>query len=163
MSLTMYQASVQPLLRGLGILSTLLHKAEQHPDAAALVDARLAPDMMTLAGQIQRASDTAKGCPARLAGVDAPSFPDTEKSFADLQARIAMTVDFLSKFNPELINGTENKLIPFKAGASTFNFTGESYLFTFVLPNFYFHITTAYAILRHNGVALGKLDYLGEL
>jgi hypothetical protein len=163
MSLTMYQASVRPLLRGLGILSTLLHKAEQHPDAAALVDARLAPDMMTLAGQIQRASDTAKGCPARLAGVDAPSFPDIEESFADLQARIAMTVDFLSKFNPELINGTETKLIPFKAGASTFNFTGESYLFTFVLPNFYFHITTAYAILRHNGVALGKLDYLGEL
>lgn len=163
MSVPMYQASVQPLVRGLGVLSSLLHKAEAHPDAAALIDARLAPDMLTLTGQVQRASDTAKGCPARLAGVEAPSFPDTEKSYADLHARIGQTVDFLNNFNPELINGTGGKLIAFKAGPSTFNFTGQSYVFTFVLPNFYFHITTAYAILRHNGVAVGKLDYLGEL
>ncbi len=161
MTISMYQISVQPLLRGLGVLSILLKKAETHADAASLPEARLAPDMLTLVGQVQRASDTAKGCAARLAGIDAPAMPDTEKSFADLQARISRTVDFLQSVKREQIDGSEDKAISFKAGPSVLNFTGESYVLTFALPNFYFHVTTAYGILRHKGVPIGKLDYLG--
>jgi hypothetical protein len=163
MPVSMYQASVPLLLRGLNILTSLLTKIEAHPDSTMLVDARLAPDMMTLVGQVQRASDTAKGCAARLAGVEPPSFADTEKSLTDLRLRIAKTVEFLQSFKPEQIDGSESKPITFKGGPNTFNFIGQNYLFTFVLPNFFFHITTAYAILRHNGVTLGKMDYLGEL
>jgi uncharacterized protein len=161
MSLSMYQASVPPLLRGLSILSTLLQKVETHPDPQSLLEARLAPDMMTLTGQVQRASDTSKGCAARLAGIEPPSFLDTEKTLADLQARIAKTIDFLNSIKREKFEGSEIRAITFKGGPHTFNFNGESYLFEFVLPNFYFHVTTAYAILRHNGLPLGKLDYLG--
>ena len=161
MPVSMYQASVPPLLRGLGILSTLLTQVEAQPDPQSLIDARLAPDMMTLAGQIQRASDTSKGCAARLAGIEPPSFPDMEKTPADLQARIAKTVHFLNGVKPESVVGSEARAITFKGGPHTFNFTGESYLFEFVLPNFYFHVTVAYAILRHKGLPLGKLDYLG--
>ena len=161
MSVSMYQISVPPLVRGLGILSTLLRKGEAHADAGSLLEARLAPDMMTMAGQVQRASDTAKGCAARLAGIDAPAMPDTEVTFADLQARLARTVEFLQSVKREQIDGSEAKPISFNAGPNVLNFTGESYVLTFVLPNFYFHVTTAYAILRHKGVALGKLDYLG--
>ena len=161
MSVSMYQASVPQLSRGLGILSTILKKLDAHPDAQSLIDARLAPDMMTLAGQIQRASDTAKGCAARLAGIDPPSFADTEKSLADLQVRIAKTIDFLRSVKREQFEGSEARTITFKGGPHTYNFTGQSYLFEFVLPNFYFHVTTAYAILRHHELPLGKLDYLG--
>ncbi len=161
MSVHMYQASVPPLLRGLSILSTILRKVETHSDPQSLVHARLAPDMMTLAGQVQRASDTSKGCAARLAGIEPPSFADTEKTLADLQARIVKTVDFLNSVKREQFDGSETRTITFKGGTRTFNFNGESYLFDFVLPNFYFHVTTAYAILRHNGLPLGKLDYLG--
>jgi hypothetical protein len=163
MSLSMYQSSIPLLLRGLNNLSAVLKKGAAHPDAAALVEARLAPDMFTLAGQVQRASDTAKGCAARLAGIDNPSFPDTEASFAQLQERIARTIAVLQGVKPAQIDGSENKAISFKAGPNVLNFTGASYLTTFVLPNFYFHVTTAYDILRHNGVPLGKLDYLGPL
>jgi hypothetical protein len=159
----MYHASIPLLVRGLNNLSEVLKKGEAHPDAAALVEARLAPDMFTLAGQVQRASDTAKGCAARLAGIDNPSFPDTETSFAQLQERIAKTIAFVQGVKPAQIDGTEDKLISFKAGPSTLNFTGTSYLLTFVVPNFYFHATTAYDILRHKGVAVGKMDYLGTL
>ncbi|MDP2409900.1 MAG: DUF1993 domain-containing protein [Pseudolabrys sp.] len=161
MSVSMYQISVPPLLRGLGVLSALLRKGEAHADATSMLEARLAPDMMTLVGQVQRASDTAKGCAARLAGLDAPAMPDTEASFADLQSRISRTVDFLQSIKREQIDGSEAKPISFKAGQSMLNFTGESYVLTFVLPNFYFHVTAAYAILRHKGVPLSKLDYLG--
>jgi uncharacterized protein len=162
MPVSMYQASMPPLVRGLRILSTILKTVETRPDAQSLVDARLAPDMMTLAGQVQRASDTSKGCAARLAGVEAPGFPDTEKTLADLQARIANTIAFLESVKREAFEGSEARAITLKAGPQTFDFTGESYLFQFVLPNFYFHLTVAYAILRHNGVPLGKMDYLGE-
>ena len=163
MSLSMYQASIPLLVRGLGNLSAVLKKGEAHPDATGLVEARLAPDMFTLAGQIQRASDTAKGCAARLAGIDNPSFADTETTFAQLQERIAKTVDFLQGVKREQIDGTEDKPISFKAGPYMLNFTGASYLATFVVPNFFFHVTTAYDILRHKGVAVGKMDYLGSL
>jgi hypothetical protein len=156
----MYQASIPVLMRGFNNLSAVLRKGEAHPGSAAFVEARLAPDMFTLTGQVQRASDTAKGCAARLAGIAPPSFPDEEKTFADLQARIAKTVAFLQSMKPEQIDGSENKPIELKAGPNTLNFTGESYLLTFVIPNFFFHATTAYDILRHKGVALGKLDYL---
>lgn len=160
MSVSMYQASVPPLLRGLAVLSAVLKKGEEH--TATLVDARLAPDMLTLIGQVQRASDTSKGCGARLAGIEAPSMADTEKTFADLQARIAKTADFLKSLKPGEIDGAEDKPIVLKTGESTFNLAGRAYLFNFVLPNFYFHVTTAYAILRNNGVPLGKMDYLGD-
>lgn len=163
MPLSMYQASIPLLVRGLGNLSAVLEKGAAHPDAAALVEARLAPDMFTLAGQVQRASDTAKGCAARLAGIDNPSFADTETTFAQLQERIAETVAFLQGVKPEQIDGSEDKPIALKAGPTTLNFTGTSYLLGFVLPNFYFHVTTAYDILRHKGVGVGKLDYLGPV
>jgi hypothetical protein len=163
MPLSMYQASIPLLVRGLGNLSAVLKKGEAHGDAAALVEARLAPDMFTLSGQIQRASDTAKGCAARLASIDNPSFADSETSFAQLQERIAKTVDFLQRVKREQIDGTEDKPISFKAGPYMLNFTGASYLLTFVVPNFFFHVTTAYDILRHKGVAVGKMDYLGSL
>jgi uncharacterized protein len=163
MPLSMYQASVPLLVRGLNNLSAVLKKGEAHPAAAALVEARLAPDMFTLAGQVQRASDTAKGCAARLAGIDNPSFADSETTFAQLQERIARTVDFLQAVKPAQIDGSEDKPISFKAGPAVLNFTGASYLAMFVLPNFYFHVTTAYDILRHKGVEVGKLDYLGAM
>jgi hypothetical protein len=163
MPLSMYQASIPPLVRGLDTLSALLKKGEAHPQAAALVEARLAPDMFTLAGQVQRASDTAKGCAARLAGIDNPSFADTETSFAELQERIARTVAFLQSVKPAQIDGSEDKAIAFKAGPYMLTVTGASYLLTFVVPNFFFHVTTAYDILRHKGVPVGKMDYLGAL
>jgi hypothetical protein len=156
----MYQASIPLFMRGFDRLSAILKKGEA--GGAALVEARLAPDMLTLAGQVQRASDTAKGCAARLSGLDNPSFPDNEKSFAELQARIARTVDFLKSVTPDRIDGSEGKAIEIKAGGNVLRFKGEDYLLTFALPNFYFHVTTAYDILRHNGVPLGKPDYLGS-
>ena len=141
----------------------MLKKGAAHPDGDTLVEARLAPDMFTLAGQVQRASDTAKGCAARLAGIDNPGFPDTETTFAQLQERIARTIAFLQGVKPAQIDGSEDKPIAFKAGPYMLNFTGASYLLTFVLPNFYFHVTTAYDILRHKGVPVGKMDYLGPM
>jgi hypothetical protein len=146
MPLSMYQASIPVLVRGLKNLSAVLRKGEAHPGSASLV---------------QRASDTAKGCAARLAGIANPSFPDEEKTFADLQARIDKTIAFLQSVKPEQIEGSENKPIELKAGSTTINFTGETYLLGFVIPNFFFHVTTGYDILRHKGVALGKMDYLG--
>lgn len=163
MSVSMYQASMPLLVRGLDNLSAVLTKGAAHPDAAALVEARLAPDMFTLAGQVQRASDAAKGCAARLAGIDNPSFADTETTFAQLQERIARTIAFLQGVKPAQIDGSEDKAISFKAGPYMLNFTGTSYLLTFVVPNFFFHATTAYDILRHKGVAVGKMDFLGSL
>jgi hypothetical protein len=162
MPLSMYQASIPVLVRGLNNLEAILRKGEAH-GGAALVEARLAPDMLTLAGQVQRASDTAKGCPARLGGFESPRFPDEEKTFAELYARIAKTIDFLHSVKPEQIDGSEARAIEVKAGPDTLHFTGVSYLQTFVVPNFFFHVTTAYDILRQNGVPLSKTDYLGEM
>ena len=162
MPISMYQASVPVFVRAFGNFAAILRKGEAH-GGDALVAARLAPDMYTLAGQVQRASDSAKGCAARLGGIDNPSFPDNETTFAELQSRIAMTVAFLQGVKPEQIDGSEHKPIEFKAGATTLKFTGQSYLQTFALPNFFFHVTTAYAILRHRGVAVGKMDFLGPM
>ena len=163
MPLSMYQASIPVLLRGLQNLTAVLKKGEAWPGGNDLTEARLAPDMLTLAGQVQRASDTAKGCAGRLAGIEAPRMPDEEKSFAELYARIDRTADFLKSVKREQIDGCEDKAVEVKAGPHTLTFTGESYLHTFVIPNFFFHVTTAYDILRHRGVPLGKLDYLGPM
>jgi uncharacterized protein len=167
MSLSMYEASVPVFTRAFANLSAILAKGEAHAaaagvDPAELGTARLAPDMLTLAGQIQRASDSAKGCGARLAGVENPSFADDEASFAELQARIAKTVDFLRSLRPEQFDGAEEREIVLPLAKQPVIFTGRSYLLTFAMPNVFFHVTTAYAILRHKGVAVGKLDYLGR-
>ncbi|HEX5749972.1 MAG TPA: DUF1993 domain-containing protein [Archangium sp.] len=165
-SLSMYQASIPVFIRMLGNLSAILEKAVAYATAkkiepSVLINARLAPDMLPLSFQIQIASDMAKGCAARLAGIDAPSMPDTEKTFPELQERIAKTIAFLQTVNAAQIDGSEERDIVLKMRSGELQFKGQSYLLDFVLPNFYFHITTAYAILRHNGLDVGKTDFLG--
>ncbi|MBI3144294.1 MAG: DUF1993 domain-containing protein [Pseudogulbenkiania sp.] len=166
MSLSMYQASVPVLTRGLNNLAAILNKGAAHAEAKNIapdvfLHARLAPDMFPLVRQVQSISDAAKGCAARLAGVEVPSYADTETSFPELQERIAKTVAFLNSIAPEQIDGSEERPITLKVRSREIHFTGQTYLLTFVLPNFYFHLTTAYDILRHNGVEIGKMDYLG--
>jgi hypothetical protein len=160
MPLSMSQASVPLFIRALRNLSEILKKGEAQGDV--LVEARLAPDMLTLAGQIQRASDAAKACVARLSGAEAPSFPDNEKTFPQLQERIRKTIDYIKSVPPASIDGSEEKTIAFKAGKNEYSFTGVQYLQGFALPNFFFHVTVAYAILRHKGVEIGKMDFLGR-
>ncbi|WP_252275382.1 DUF1993 domain-containing protein [Pseudomonas subflava] len=167
MSLSLYQASVPVFVRMFGNLSAILDKAVADAEArkidpSVLLNARLAPDMHPLTRQVQIASDAAKGCAARLSGVEVPSFPDTESSFAELQARIAKTLDFLKSLSPEQIDSGAGREVVIKVPGSELKFSGEDYLLHFVLPNFYFHVTTAYAILRHNGLGIGKMDYLGR-
>lgn len=161
MSLSMYQASAPVFLRQLGTMSAFLAKA-----AAAgtdLTGARLAADMLPLAAQVQIASDAAKGAIARLAAIETPAFPDDETGFDGLQQRIARTIDFVKSVSPAQIDGSEERAISLKAGPRELSFTGQNYLLHFALPNFFFHVTTAYAILRHNGVEIGKMDYLGSV
>jgi uncharacterized protein len=167
MSLSMYQASVPVFLRGFDNLSVLLDQAEEfavtrkiHP--SVLIEARLFPDMFPLARQVQLASDAAKRGAARLAGIPAPAFEDIEVTFRDLQERIARTCDFLRDIDPNRIDGSENHRMTVRIGDHDAPFTGMSYLLSFSLPNFFFHVTTAYDILRHNGVPLGKADFLGR-
>jgi hypothetical protein len=160
MSISLYRASIPVFIRGFGSLAAILKKGEAHPGSAAFIEARLAPDMFTLAGQVQRASDTAKLGAARLGGFEAPSFPDTEKTFAELQARVQKTVDFLKDVKPAQIDGNENREIKLKARDRELTFNGVDYVFNFALPNFFFHVTTAYDILRGKGVEIGKMDYL---
>lgn len=166
MTLSMYQASVPVFVRMLNNLSAILTKAEAYATAksiepSVLVNARLAPDMFPLVRQIQIASDSAKGCAARLAGVDIPSFPDTETTFAELQERIKKTIDSIQSADAGKIDGSESRDIAVKMRTGELNFKGRDYLLNFVLPNFYFHISIAYAILRHNGLDIGKKDFLG--
>jgi hypothetical protein len=168
MSLSLYQASIPVFTRALGTLSAILDKAAAHAEAkkidpSVFITARLAPDMYSLARQVQAASDAAKSGAARLAGIDVPSFPDTETTFSELQARIAKTVAFLESVSASQIDGGEERAITLKLRDREVQFVGQSYLLTFVLPNFYFHVTMAYAILRHNGVEIGKRDYLGSV
>lgn len=166
MSLSMYQASVPVFLRMLSNLTIVLDKTMAHVAArkiepAALLGARLYPDMFPLIRQVQLAADFAKNSAARLAGVDLPKFSDTETSFEELKARIAKTTEFLNTLKPGQIDGTEEKEITFPVTGQPTTFQGQQYLFNSALPNFFFHLTTAYAILRHNGVDLGKRDFLG--
>ncbi|NNM58940.1 MAG: DUF1993 domain-containing protein [Legionellales bacterium] len=167
MSLSMYQLAVPQLVRMLGNLSSMLHKAEAHAtakkiDPAIFINARLAPNMWSLDRQVQTVSDTSKGCVARLSNIEIPSFEDTEKTFDELQERIAKTIRFIQSVPKEKMEGSENRTIQLKVPHKTFEFEGPTYLTSFVFPNFYFHLTTAYNILRHNGVELGKQDFLGE-
>jgi uncharacterized protein len=166
--LSLHEASVAVMVHMLGQLSTILDKAAAHAEAAGLdpatlVEARLAPDMFALARQVQVASDTAKGCAARLAGLQLPGYPDTEASFPELKERIAKTLRFLEGFGPERIDGREDEPVTIQRRDQPFTFSGRDYLLRFALPNFYFHLTTAYDILRQQGVALGKRDFLGDL
>jgi hypothetical protein len=167
MSLSMYQASIPVLLRALGNLQTILDKAAAHAEArkidpAVFINARLAPDMFALARQVQIATDAAKGCAARLAGVEIPSYADTETTFPELKARIAKTMAFLKSVDQAQVEGGAERPVKVKFGGKDISFTGRDYLLDFVLPHFFFHVTAAYAILRHNGVELGKMDYLGS-
>ena len=167
MSLTMYQASIPVFVRMLGNLSAILDKAAAHAEAkkidpSVFINARLAPDMFPLSRQIQIATDMAKGCAARLAGIEVPSYEDNESTFAELHARIAKTIAFIESVSASQIDGSEERQITLKFGSHELNFLGQAYLLNFVLPNFHFHLTTTYAILRHNGVEIGKKDYTGN-
>ncbi|MBI1208279.1 MAG: DUF1993 family protein [Azospirillum sp.] len=166
MTVSIYQASVPVFLRMLDNLSAILDKADAHcaarkVDPAVLLGTRLYPDMFPLARQVQIACDFAKGTCGRLAGVEVPSYPDSETTIAELKARIARTVEFVSTFQPAQIDGSEDRAISLKAGGRVLSFVGQPYLLHFALPNFYFHLTTAYAILRECGVELGKRDFIG--
>ena len=166
MAISMYQASVPQFKKMLVNLTAILTKAEEHVaakgmDGKVLVEARLFPDMLPLAKQVQIACDQVKFGLARLASVEAPKLDDTESTLAQLKERIAKTIAFIDSIKPEQIDGTEAKEIKFSIKEWNFEFVGEQYVLTWIIPNFYFHVTTAYNILRHNGVELGKADYLG--
>jgi uncharacterized protein len=163
----MYQASAPRFANILRNLSALLDKAEAHCaakkiDPVALTTYRLYPDMFPLARQVQIACDTAKGAVARLAGVDIPKHEDTEQTFADLKGRIAKTVDFVESVPASKIDGSEEKEVVLAMRSGERRFKGMQYLLGHAYPNFYFHVTTAYNILRHNGVEVGKADFIGK-
>ena len=167
MTISMYQASAPRLINSMRNLSIILDKTQAYIDAkkidpAALLQFRLFPDMLNLTRQIQIASDTAKGVVARLAGVDIPAYEDNETSVAELQARIAKTIAFIEGFTPAQIDGTEDKAIVTKRGDKETHYTGMQFLLGHAIPNVYFHVSIAFAILRHNGVEIGKRDYLGK-
>ena len=164
MTFSLYDVASPILLRGLTNLSGFLDKASAEGfDEAALVQARLHDDMRPLASQVQLASDSAKGAVARLAGVDNPAMADVETTFAELKDRIARTIAFIESVEPAAFVGAETRPVTLKTPSREMNFDGLGYLTSFVLPNFHFHLTTAYAILRKEGVPLGKMDYLGRL
>jgi uncharacterized protein len=166
MAITLHSASVPIFTRMLGNLLTWLDKAEAHAaakkfDPSVLLATRLAPDMLNLLTQIQIGCDAAKFGVARLAGIDAPKFEDKETSFAELRERIRKTIDFVASVPAGQIDGREDTevIVPRRAGPMTLK--AEAYLKGWALPNFFFHLTTTYALLRHNGVDLGKADFLG--
>ncbi|MGI9168783.1 MAG: DUF1993 domain-containing protein [Caulobacteraceae bacterium] len=166
MSLTLYEASVPVYLRMTGNLIAILDKAAVHAKEggvalATLTEARLAPDMHSFARQIQMASDAAKGGAARLAGTEPPSMPDVETTFPELKERLAKTVAYLETIKPEEIDGGEDRTIVLKFPGGSMTFTGRDFLLLFSMPNFLFHVTTAYDVLRNQGVPLGKMDFLG--
>ena len=167
MTLSMYQASAPRFVNTLNNLSLILDKAQVHAEArkiepAALIAYRLYPDMFPMTRQVQIACDAAKGAVARLAGVEVPKHEDTEQTFAELKARIAKTIAFIKSIKPGQIDGSEDREIALKIGGQDMKFKGTQYLLGFAYPNFYFHVTTAYNILRHNGVEIGKRDYIGN-
>lgn len=164
--MSLYSQSVPAFLRTLDALSKILDKAEAHVaakniDPAALLTARLFPDMFPLTRQIQLACDFAAKAAARLVGAEVPTFKDTETSFAELKQRIATAIDYVKQYKSEQFSGAETRIISLPIRGNTMEFSGEQFLAHFALPNFHFHATTAYNILRHNGVELGKRDFLG--
>lgn len=167
MPLSMFQASVPVFIRVMNNLKVVLDKGAAHAaaskiDPTVLLNSRLFPDMFPLVRQVQIASDNAKGGGARLAGMTPPKYEDNETTFPELNARIEKTVAFLQTLTPVQIDGSEERTINLTLGKKTLTFQGQAYLFGLVLPNLYFHVTTAYAILRHCGVPLGKEDFLGK-
>ena len=166
MPISMHQASAPRFAHALKSLSAILSKAQAHCEAKkidplVMTGSRLYPDMFPLVRQVQIACDTAKGAVARLAGVEIPKHEDTEKTFDELKARIAMTLDFIATVKPAQVDGSEEKEIVIKTPSRELRFNGAQYLLAFAWPNFYFHAATAYNILRHNGVEIGKTDFLG--
>lgn len=167
MALSMYEISVPLIVRGLGQLEHVLGKGIAHAkandaDPNVYVQARLAPDMLTLAGQVQRASDTAKATIARITGAEAPSFADDEVTMEQLIARSEKTRAFLQGVDRAQFDSAAERVVEMKLGGNVAKFSGQQYLLQFGLPNFYFHITTAYDVLRNQGVPVGKRDYLGR-
>jgi hypothetical protein len=167
-SLSMFSATVPVFRQQLLSLIAMLDKAEAHAgqrkiEPAALLTARLFPDMFTLTRQVQLTTDFAKGAAARLANVDVPAYPDTETTFAELKARVQRTVQFIETLSPEQFKGAEDRDITIRIAGKPVTFKGEPYLISFATPNFYFHLTTVYALLRHNGVELGKGDFISGL
>lgn len=166
MAISMYGMSVPVFKHALGSLDKILDKAVAYADSRkieheTLLKARLAPDMLHLIRQVQIATDHAKGCVARLAGVEPPKYEDNEASFADLKARIAKTVAYVDSFKPAQIDGSEDRDITLKLGPTTVQLKGMEYLRDHAVANVYFHYVTAYGILRHNGLAVGKRDFMG--
>jgi uncharacterized protein len=167
MSFAIYDASIPAMIRMLKNLSAIIDKAVAQAPAKnlalqELLDARLAPDMFAFPRQIQIASDAAKGCAARLVGAEPPSWPDAEKTFPELKERIAKTVAYLESIDPAQCAGAEDRTIEVKTRDRTLEFSGRDFVNHFALPNFFFHITTAYGLLRMKGIDVGKLDYLGS-
>jgi len=165
-AISIYDQLVPTFSKMLTNLDNVLKKAEadceaRKIDPSVFTNGRLAPDMLSLTRQVQIMTDQAKGGASRLAGLEPPKWPDEEKTFADLHARIAKTIAYLSTFKPAQFDAADTRKIELKFPNASFTFTGKDYLLTNLLPNFYFHYTTAYAILRHNGVQIGKRDYLG--
>jgi hypothetical protein len=166
MTISMYQASVPAFVRALNNLSAILEKGAAHAqahkiDEAVLLGSRLFPDMLPLTKQVQLASDSAKSGAGRLAGAEFPAFDDTEATFQELAQRIRNTITYLQTLRPEQIDGSEDKTVSWQTRSSTKSMQGLPYLMYHVLPNVHFHVTTAYAILRHNGIEIGKKDFLG--
>lgn len=166
MTISMYEASVPVFAARLKALSNVLAAAEKNAldrkiDPQVFLTSRLAPDMYALTRQVQIATDHAKGAPSRLAGREVPKYEDNETSFADLEARIAKTIAYLETFSPADFDGSDDKMIELKLGGRETTLSGLQYLLHLAMPNFYFHITTAYDILRHNGVPLGKATFIG--
>jgi len=167
MKLSMYQASAPRFAHTLRNLAAILDKAQAYVDArkidaAALTAFRLYPDMFPLTRQVQIACDTAKGAVARLAGLEVPRHEDTEQTIAELKARIAKTLDFIESVKPQSIDGSDEREVLIKQRGQDVKYSGLQYLLAVAQPNFYFHVVTAYDILRHNGVELGKRDFLGK-
>jgi hypothetical protein len=167
MKLSMYEACVPTTMRALNNLAAVLEKAKAHAEAkkideSAFIGARLYPDMFTLARQVQIASDSAKGGAARLAQVEPPAFEDNEATFEQLVERCRKTVAYLQTLKPEQFEGAEDRTVTWKTRTADRSMQGMPYLLNHVLPNVFFHCTTAYGLLRHNGVEVGKLDFLGR-
>jgi uncharacterized protein len=165
MSISMYEASIPHFVRMLGNLSAILDKVIAHAqtkniDESVFINARLAPDMYPLSQQIQIATYMTRACAARLAGLEVPSYENNETTFSDFKARIAETITFLEGIDSELIDNSYDQTITIKMGEWEVVYTGQVYLLDVIIPHFYFHVTTAYAILRHHGVELGKKDYI---
>ena len=162
MTISMYQASVPVFKQLLTALQGILEKAQAHSESESLLQASLFPDMFNFTRQVQIATDFAKGVSARLAGLDVPAFEDNESSFKELGARIEKTLQFIATIKPEQIDGSENNEIVTRPGTpKEKKFSGQSYLLSYGLPQFFFHVTTAYDILRSKGVEIGKRDYMG--